>query len=104
MRRAFLLLAALIAVAVPVGAQEQDRRAVLDRVYDEVVAARAALQQAEAAREQGIEPLEGERLGTVSGRSRLAPVYWERQERLENEVSLARKRLDDAFARLRSLK
>jgi len=62
------------------------------------------VQRAQAAREKGIEPLAGERLGIVSGASRLAPEYWERQKRLEEEVDLARRRLDEALERWNALR
>ena len=99
-----VLIAALLAFAAASGAQEGDRHAAIERAYDEVVAARAALQRAEAAREEGIEPLPGERLGTEGGRSRLAPAYWERQEALEKNVNQARQRLDAALARWNALR
>jgi type II secretory pathway pseudopilin PulG len=98
-----VIFAVLLAFVVPAVAQEQDRAAALDRAYDEVVAARAVLEQAEEARDRGIEPLPGERLGTVSPsggrRSRLSEEYWQRQERLKNDVEQARRRLDEAVAR-----
>ena len=76
----------------------------LERAYEELLAAQVSLQQAQAARELGVEPLEGERLGTVSGQSRLSEQYWERQKRLEEEVELAHKRLEQAQARWNSLR
>jgi len=94
-----VLIGVSLAFAAASVAQEGDRRAAIERAYDEVVAARAALQRAEAAREQGIEPLPGERLGTEGGRSRLAPSYWDRQEALDSSVEQARQRLDEALAR-----
>lgn len=71
----------------------------LDRAYDEMLAAQTALQRAEAARAQGVEPLEGERLGTSGGQSRLGDAYWERQKRLDEEVERARQRLQQALER-----
>lgn len=114
MKRIVLLLATSLAVLVllsflvQVGAEEQDRATALDRAYDEVVAAQAALRKAEADRERGIEPLPGERLGTAlpSGgrRSRLSEEYWERQRRLEKDVEQARQRLGEALARWNALR
>jgi hypothetical protein len=76
-----------------------------DRAYDEVVAARKALQEAQMAQDQGIEPREGERLGTGRrGRSRLTDEYWQRQERLAQDVEAARKQLDEALARWRDVR
>ena len=75
-----------------------------DRAYDEVVAARKALQEAQMAQDQGVEPREGERLGIAGGRSRLTDEYWQRQERLAQDVEAARKRLDEALARWRAVR
>jgi hypothetical protein len=75
-----------------------------DGAYEEVVAARKALQEAEMAQEKGVEPLEGERQGTAGGRSRLSDEYLERQQRLERNVEAARKRVDEALARWRELR
>ena len=103
-----LIFAVLLALVASVGAQEQDRAAALDRAYDELVAAQAALQRADEARQSGVEPLPGERLGTVSPsgerRSRLSDEYWERQRRLERELEQARARLDEALARWNALR
>ena len=88
----FALALAATAAAQPGGSE-------LDRAYDELLAAQIALQQAEAARELGVEPQPGERIGTVGGGSRLSDEYWERQKRLEADGELARRRLDEAIAR-----
>jgi hypothetical protein len=76
----------------------------LDRAYEALVAAHKSLAQAQAAREAGVEPQPGERLGIVGGGSRLSDDYWERQKRLDEAVDLARKRLDEAIARWNSLR
>ena len=108
-----LLFAVLLALAASAGAQGEDRAAALDRAYGEVVAAQAALQRADEARQSGVEPLPGERVegggrGRVGrageGRSRLSDEYWERQRRLEKELEQARARLDDALARWNALR
>ena len=103
-----MIFAVLLSFFAPVGAQKQDRASALDRAYDEVVTAQAALRKAEEDRERGIEPLPGERLGIVSPsggqRSRLSEEYWERQRRLEKDVEQARKRLDEALARWNALR
>ena len=57
-----------------------------------------ALKEAEAAQVAGKEPLEGERIGTAGGYSKLTDAYWERQRELDQAVQEARKRLDDARA------
>jgi hypothetical protein len=56
--------------------------------------AAAKRQQAE-----GVEPLEGERLGTAGGASRLAPAYFARQERLARAVAAAEAALAQASSR-----
>ena len=103
LRRRFLV-AVVLAVAGAAAGQETDRHAALERAYAELVAARQALLRAEAERELGIEPAPGERLGIVGGGSRLAPEYWERQKRLEEDVALAHERLDKALARWNELR
>lgn len=56
--------------------------------------ARQKLQQAEAAREAGKEPLPGERLGTAGGASRLTDEYFARQKSLDEAVESARRRVE----------
>ena len=79
--------------------QANRRTAELDRATADIVAAFNALRGAEARREQGVEPLEGER----SGR-RFRPEYWQRQQALEREVADARARLDEALDRRNALR
>jgi len=61
--------------------------------------ARKALQQAEAARDAGKEPLPGERTGIAGGGSRLTEAYFARQKSLEQAVVAARKRLAESQGR-----
>lgn len=63
-----------------------------------VQAAEQALRNAEAARAAGKEPLEGERIGTAGGASRLSEAYDERQRRLDEAVAKARSELEAARA------
>ena len=72
------------------GARQKD-----EARQQEIRAAEQALQDAEAARIGGKEPLPGERLGTAGGGSRLSDSYFERQKSLEDAVNAARKRLED---------
>ena len=75
--------------------EDANRRSTqLDRATDDIVAASQGLREAEGRREQGIEPLEGER----SGR-RFRPEYWQRQQALEREVAAVRARLSEALER-----
>ena len=57
---------------------------------------RKQVQQAEAARAAGKEPLPNERQGTVGGGSRLTEAYFTRQKSLEDAVAAARKRAADS--------
>jgi len=70
----------------------------LDAADEQVKSAQQALDQAKAALEAGREPQPGERIGTASGASRLNEVYFQRIQSLEQAVSAAQKRLDDALA------
>jgi len=79
--------------------QANRRAAELDRATADIVSAFNALRAAEARREQGVEPLEGER----SGR-RFRPEYWQRQQALERDVEDARARLNEALERRNALR
>ena len=57
--------------------------------------ARRQLQQAQAARESGKEPLPGERAGTAGGASRLTEAYHARQKSLEAAVQAATQRVQE---------
>ena len=93
----FSLLVALSAVA-------QDRRTELDKAYEEARAAQLALKEAEARRDQGIEAQPGDRQGTSSGGTRPTEQYFGRQQLLEHEVEMARRRYDAALKRWNDLK
>ena len=70
----------------------------LEAIDAEIKAATRALAAAQAAAEAELEPLEGERSGTVrKGTSRLSEAYWERQRGLRSAVDEARRRLDAAY-------
>jgi hypothetical protein len=99
-----LVAGLLLALASAAAAQPPEASAALERAYQEMLDARKALEQDEAARKLGIEPRPGERLAVVGGRSRLTPEYWERQKRLEEEVELAPQRRDRALARWHELR
>jgi len=73
-------------------------RAQREAGQDKVQAAEQALRSAEAARAAGKEPLEGERIGTAGGASRLSEAYDERQRRLDEAVVKARSELEAARA------
>ncbi len=75
------------------------RAELLDRATDDIVTASRALRETEERREQGIEPLEGERIGR-----RFRPEYWQRQHALEREVQAARAALGEALKRRNALR
>ena len=75
-----------------------DRRALaLDEADARVKAADQALKDAVERQQQAVEPLPGERLGNVGGRSRLTPEYFARQRAAAAEVEAARAALDEAY-------
>lgn len=100
MRVLVLVFSALIAFT----ATAQDRRSELDKAFDEARAAQLALKEAEARRDQGVEPQAGEVQGTASGGTRPSDQYRGRQFMLEQEVELARRRYDAALKRWNELK
>jgi len=75
--------------------QMQSEREAGQAQVDERGQAEKALRQAEDALASGKEPLPGERIGTAGGSSRLNDAYWARQNRLQQNVDSARRRLDD---------
>jgi hypothetical protein len=100
MKALIVVLSMLLASA----AVAQDRRSELDKAYEDARAAALALKEAEARRDQGIEPQEGERQGTSAGGTRPTPQYLGRQQVLEQEVEMARRRYDAALKRWNDLK
>ena len=75
--------------------QRENARQKDEARQQEIRAAEQVLQEAEAARMAGGEPLPGERQGTTGGASRLSESYFERQKSLEEAVNAARKRLEE---------
>ena len=68
----------------------------LNELTVEIQNAERDLQAANARLEAGKEPLEGERIGTYAGRSRLSDVYWARQDYNQLAVAEAQGRLNRA--------
>ena len=97
-------LVLVFSVLVAFAALAQDRSAELDKAYEEARAAQLALKQAEERRDQGIEPQAGERQGTAAGGTRPTPQYMGRQQLLEQEVEMARRRYESALKRWNDLK
>jgi hypothetical protein len=105
--KALIAVVSVLAVAsvlIVGSAVAQDRASALDKAYEEARAAALALKEAEARRDQGLEPQEGDRQGTSSGGTRPTPQYLGRQQMLEHEVEMARRRYDTALKRWNDLK
>src|SRR4030095_14022123 len=75
------------------------RSAELDRRAQDVVDACNALRAAEARRDEGVEPQEGDRSGRF-----LSGQYLQRRQALERDVQAAQARLDEAMARRNALR
>ncbi len=69
-------------------------RAQREAGLSKVQAAEQAVRDAQAARTAGKEPLEGERIGTAGGSSRLNETYYDRQRKLEEAVEKAQRDLE----------
>lgn len=65
------------------------KKMTVDEAAAEVIRAEMLLEDARKQQEAGVEPLPGERTGTVSGKSRLNEAYHERQKLLAKYVSYA---------------
>lgn len=104
MKALAVVFAALVAGMVARAAPAQDRGRDLDKAYEEARASALALKEAEARRDQGVEPQPGEVQGTASGGTRPSEQYRGRQMLLEQEVELARRRYDAALKRWNDLK
>jgi hypothetical protein len=100
MKALMIVFSMLVAFA----ASAQDRRSELDRAYEEARAAQLALKEAEARRDEGREAQAGDRQGTASGGTRPTEQYLGRQQLLEHEVEIARRRYDAALKRWNDLK
>ena len=99
--KALVLVFSIVAASM---AMAQDRRTELDKAYEEARSAQIALKEAEARRDQGVEPQGGEVQGTASGGTRPSDQYRGRQMLLEQEVETARRRYDAALKRWNDLK
>jgi uncharacterized membrane protein len=75
-------------------ADERVRR--LNELTVEIQIAERDLAAANAALQAGIEPREGERIGTYAGRARLNDAYWARQDYNQQAVASAQARLNRA--------
>ena len=83
------------------GANKKD---VLDEATANVIRAEMLLEDAKRRQEEGVEPLPGERTGTVSGTSRLNETYEARQKLLVRNVAYFEAALDKATAGLNALR
>lgn len=73
------------------------RRAAREQADAEILVARDAVSAAEKGVAAGKEPRPGERVATTDGGSRLSEAYFDRVKGLEDELRLAKERLDRAF-------
>jgi hypothetical protein len=74
------------------------KKKTLDEASSDVIRAEMFLEDAKKRQEAGIEPLPGERTGTVSGKSRLNEEYQARQKLLARDVAYAEATLKKAIA------
>lgn len=74
-----------------------DKKMSADEAEAEVIRAQMLLEDAKKQQEGGVEPLPGERTGTVSGKSRLNEAYYERQKLLAKYVGYAEEALKKAM-------
>ena len=80
--------------ALAKSADERIRR--LNELTIEIQGAERDLAAANAALQAGVEPREGERIGTYAGRARLNDAYWARQDDNQRAVANAQARLNRA--------
>lgn len=80
------------------------RDAELDAAIAELRNREDALRAAQSARAAGEEPQENERQGMVGGGSRLNERYFERQKGLDDAIELLRRRVEEAQAKVNSLR
>jgi hypothetical protein len=88
--------------ALAKAADERLRR--LSELTEQIQEASRDLAAANAALQAGIEPREGERIGTFAGRARLNDEYWARQEANQRAVANAQARLDRAVQERNALR
>ena len=79
------------------------RRKTAEEAESDVIRAEMLLEDARKKQEAGVEPLPGERTGTVSGGSRLNARYHERQKTLVREVAEAEAMLNRTRAERKAL-
>ena len=89
-------------VSAPVSSPAQPggipQQQALDSADATVRQAQQQLEAAKAALEGSREPLPGERIGIAGGGSRLTDAYFQRVKKLEDNVTAAQRRLDDAHS------
>lgn len=82
----------------------KNRDAELDAAIAGLRKTEDTLRAAQAARAAAEEPLENERQGMIGGGSRLNDGYFERQKLIDDAIQELRKRVDDAQAKVNSLR
>jgi hypothetical protein len=91
------ILALALTLSAAFATADNPRAQALEAADTQIRAADQALRDAEERQQRAVEPLPGERLGNVGGRSRLSPAYFERQRAVAAEVDAARARLEEAY-------
>ena len=84
--------------------RERNREAAFDRADAEIKAAMQALPLAQQRLQDGAEPQPGELTGTTGGFARRNSAYYERMQRLSQDVSEATRRLDRAYTARNALR
>jgi predicted YcjX-like family ATPase len=90
--------------AAPSAPQSESTSQTLDRAYAAYVEANRRFETAQKRVAEGRESLPGERAGLAGGGSRLRPEYYERQEKLKQDLEAARAGLEDARGRWNALR
>ena len=84
--------------------RERKREAAFDRADAEIKAAMQALQRAQERLQDGEAPQPGELTGTVNGFTRRNAAYYERMQKLNEDVAEATRRLDRAYTSRNALR
>ena len=90
--------------AAGTASSRKSRDAELDAAITQLRGMEDALRATQSARAAAEEPLDNERQGMAGGGSRLNERYFERQKSLDDAIEQLRKRVDDAQAKVNSLR
>jgi hypothetical protein len=82
----------------------QNRQQNIQQAQAELQNAQQELQAAQQAMQSGVEPLEGERVGTAGGGGRFTDAYQQRQRQLADNLQRAQAKYDAAAQKANSLR